>query len=103
MMSADVYIAYPPSFELIGEAVTVARVIVIDTPILLDELISNIDPGGKIEVAKLLGETSTERLIVVTNHDPVLLLKYTKRRPPPSYGEHPLRRRRWCFEMRGSQ
>lgn len=47
--------------------------------LLLDEPFSNIDPEGKVEMAELLGKLSREKLIVVTSHDPILLLNYTKK------------------------
>jgi len=66
-----------------------ARAVAVEAPIvLLDEPFSNIDPEGKAEVAKLLGDMSSERLVIVTSHDPTLLLKYTRKILLLGYGEH---------------
>lgn len=46
---------------------------------LLDEPLSNIDPEGKVEVADIIVNFSRDRLIIVTSHDPVLLLDHTKK------------------------
>jgi zinc/manganese transport system ATP-binding protein len=57
----------------------IARAIAYDPPILLmDEPFSAVDPAGRAELAKLVGELSESRLVIVTSHDPMLLLKYTK-------------------------
>jgi zinc/manganese transport system ATP-binding protein len=67
----------------------IARALVTDAPImLLDEPFSNIDPEGRVEVAELLGELSSSKLLVVTSHDPVLLLSYTKELLLLGYGRH---------------
>lgn len=56
----------------------IARALIGDPPILLmDEPFSNIDPSGKVELAEIIGKLSREKLIIVTSHDPMLLLKYT--------------------------
>ncbi|BEP18534.1 metal ABC transporter ATP-binding protein [Pyrofollis japonicus] len=57
----------------------IARAIAYDPPILLmDEPFSAVDPAGRAELAKLVGELSESRLVIVTSHDPMLLLRYTK-------------------------
>ena len=57
-----------------------ARTLAPDTPIvLLDEPLSNIDPEGKVDVAEILGSLSRSKLIVITSHDPILLLEYTRK------------------------
>lgn len=70
-------------FNLSGgmvQRVFLARTLVTNAPILLlDEPLSGIDPEGKVDVAELLGKLSREKLIVVTSHDPVILLEYTKK------------------------
>ncbi len=58
----------------------IARGIVWDPEILLlDEPFSNIDPSGRVELARKIGELARRKLVLVTSHDPMLLLKYTKR------------------------
>lgn len=69
------------------QRVFLARTILADSPILLlDEPFSNIDPQGKVGVADFIGELSKKKLIVVTSHDPILLLNYTKRILLMGYG-----------------
>ncbi len=66
-----------------------ARTLVIDTPIvLLDEPFSNIDPEGKVDISEHIGELSRKKLIIVTSHDPTLLLDYTKRILILGYGNY---------------
>jgi len=77
------YTAWDKSiWELSGgerQRVLIARAIVHDPPILvLDEPLSAVDPAGKYEIAKLIGELSYRKLVIVTSHDPMLLLPYTK-------------------------
>ncbi len=58
----------------------IARALVSNPPILLlDEPFSNVDPAGRVEIAELVGKLSSDKLIIVTSHDPMLLLKYTSR------------------------
>jgi zinc/manganese transport system ATP-binding protein len=60
--------------------VLLARAIVHDPPILvLDEPLSAVDPAGRAEIAEFIGELSRTKLVLVSIHDPMLLLKYTKR------------------------
>jgi len=60
------------------QRVFIARALVHDPPLLvMDEPFSAVDPAGKVELAKLVGSLSHRRLIVVTSHDPMLLLEYT--------------------------
>ncbi|MEM4718428.1 MAG: ATP-binding cassette domain-containing protein, partial [Desulfurococcaceae archaeon] len=62
------------------QRVFLARAFVVDALYtLLDEPLSNIDPEGKVEVAEIIGEFSKNRLVIITSHDPVLLLDYTKK------------------------
>ncbi|MEM4490347.1 MAG: metal ABC transporter ATP-binding protein [Desulfurococcaceae archaeon] len=62
------------------QRVFLARTLVLDAPILvLDEPLSNIDPEGKVEISELLGRLSRDKLIIITSHDPILLLDYTKK------------------------
>ena len=57
----------------------IARALVHDPEILvMDEPFSNVDPIGKIELARKIGEISKHKLIIVTSHDPMLLLPYTR-------------------------
>jgi zinc/manganese transport system ATP-binding protein len=61
------------------QRVLLARALVHRPPILLlDEPLSAIDPRGRAELAKLIGDLGEEKLVIVTSHDPVLLLRYTK-------------------------
>ncbi len=46
--------------------------------LLLDEPLSPVDPAGKVGLARLLAGLAEKRLVVVTSHDPMLLLDYTK-------------------------
>jgi len=62
------------------QRVFLARILVTSAQILLlDEPFSNIDPEGKVEMAELVGRLSREKLVIVTSHDPILLLEYTKK------------------------
>lgn len=62
------------------QRVFLARAIVADPQILLlDEPFSNVDPEGKVDLADLLGTLAKSKLLVVTSHDPILLLEHTKK------------------------
>ena len=57
-----------------------ARTLALGTPIiLLDEPLSNIDPEGKVDLSHYIGELSKRKLVIVTSHDPILLLDYTSK------------------------
>ncbi|WP_048061390.1 metal ABC transporter ATP-binding protein [Hyperthermus butylicus] len=56
----------------------IARALVHDPPILLmDEPFSAVDPQGRCELARLIAKLAKDKLIVVTSHDPMLLIDYT--------------------------
>jgi len=56
----------------------IARALVNDPPILLmDEPLSAVDPGGRVELAELIASLARSRLAIVTSHDPMLLLEHT--------------------------
>ncbi len=60
------------------QRVLIARALIHDPGILvMDEPLSAVDPAGRAELARLIGELAKEKLVVVTSHDPMLLLKYT--------------------------
>ncbi|WP_042667915.1 metal ABC transporter ATP-binding protein [Desulfurococcus amylolyticus] len=66
-----------------------ARVLSVDSEIvLMDEPLSNIDPEGRGALAEIIGKLSSRKLLVVTNHDPVLLLPYTSKILLLGYGEY---------------
>lgn len=55
-----------------------ARTIVSGAPILLlDEPLSNIDPKGRIDLSRVIAELSETRVVLVSSHDPYLLLPST--------------------------
>ncbi|RLI09189.1 metal ABC transporter ATP-binding protein [Candidatus Bathyarchaeota archaeon] len=57
----------------------IARALVHDPPILMmDEPLSPVDPLGRVELAKHIGQLAEHKLVIVTSHDPTLLLPYTK-------------------------
>ncbi len=61
------------------QRVMLARAIVVDRPIvLLDEPLASIDPAGRAEIAKLIGDIARSRLVIASSHDPTLLRPYTK-------------------------
>lgn len=45
--------------------------------LLLDEPFSNIDPEGRVGFAQKIIEYSREKLVIVTSHDPMLLIDHT--------------------------
>ncbi|WP_440059119.1 metal ABC transporter ATP-binding protein [Thermogladius sp. 4427co] len=60
------------------QRVFLARALVSDPPILiLDEPLANIDPHGRVLLAETIGSLSKEKLVIVSSHDPSLMLKYT--------------------------
>ncbi len=45
--------------------------------LLLDEPLGPMDPASKLEFADIISMLSKERLVLVTSHDPIILLEYT--------------------------
>ncbi|OYT51552.1 hypothetical protein B6U66_03810 [Candidatus Bathyarchaeota archaeon ex4484_135] len=45
---------------------------------MMDEPLSAVDPLGRAELAEHIGRLAEEKLIIVTSHDPTLLLPYTE-------------------------
>lgn len=72
---------FKPLRDLSGgqrQRVFIARALVHNPPILLmDEPFSAVDPEGRVELAELVASLARTHLIVVTSHDPMLLLDYT--------------------------
>lgn len=57
-----------------------ARTIVSGAPILLlDEPLSNVDPGGRIDLSRVIADLSKTKMVLVSSHDPYLLLPSTNR------------------------
>ncbi len=60
------------------QRVLIARAIIHDPQILImDEPLSAVDPVGKAELANLIVSLAKKKLVIVTSHDPMLLLKHT--------------------------
>ncbi len=61
------------------QRVLIARALIHNPEILvMDEPLASVDPVGKAELAELIGGLSQNKLVIVSSHDPMLLLKYTK-------------------------
>jgi len=57
----------------------IASVLVTGAPVLLlDEPLASVDPEGRVSLSKLLAGLASDRLIIVTSHDPHPLLDYTR-------------------------
>ncbi len=56
----------------------IARALVRNPPIILmDEPFSNIDPEGRVELAEKIASLKKDKLLIVTSHDPTILMPYT--------------------------
>ncbi len=61
------------------QRVLIAKALISDPPILiLDEPFSSVDPRGRLELAKVITELAKNKLVVISCHDPILLLRNTK-------------------------
>ncbi len=59
------------------QRVFIAQALALDPPILLlDEPFTYVDPVGKKSIARLIASLRHRKIIVVTSHDPTLLLPY---------------------------
>ena len=71
-----------PLRELSGgelQRVLIARAIAYEPKVLLlDEPFSSVDPVGRVELARLIGGLGENVLVLVSSHDPTLLMPYTK-------------------------
>jgi len=57
----------------------IARALVHDPAILvLDEPLASVDPVGKESLAKLIADLAKHKLVIMTTHDPTMLIDYTK-------------------------
>jgi len=62
------------------QRVMIARALVVDPPILfMDEPLSAVDPAGRASLARTIAELAQTKLVIVTSHDPMLLLEWTKK------------------------
>ncbi len=60
------------------QRVLIAKALAGDPPVLvMDEPLSAVDPAGRADLAKLIGQLSRSKLVLVSCHDPTLLLPYT--------------------------
>jgi zinc/manganese transport system ATP-binding protein len=61
------------------QRVLIASVLVTGAPImLLDEPLASVDPEGRVALSRVLSQLATDRLVVVTSHDPHPLLEHTR-------------------------
>jgi len=62
------------------QRVLIARAILGDPPVLLlDEPLASVDPAGRHDLACLIGSLSAKKTVIVTSHDPVIFLGWTRR------------------------
>ncbi|MGC8675703.1 metal ABC transporter ATP-binding protein [Fervidicoccus sp.] len=60
------------------QKVFIAKALLKDKPVmLLDEPFSSIDPATRIDLAEIIVKLSREKLVIITSHDPNLLIKNT--------------------------
>ncbi|HIQ55934.1 MAG TPA: metal ABC transporter ATP-binding protein [Pyrodictium sp.] len=79
----DEHISNKPLTQLSGgqkQRAFIARALTFNPPILImDEPFSAVDPHGRVELAKMIGELAKEKLVIISSHDPTLLLEYTSK------------------------
>ena len=79
----DEHVSNKPLVQLSGgqrQRVFIARALVFDPPVLImDEPFSAVDPQGRVELAKMIGELAKEKLVIISSHDPTLLVEYTSK------------------------
>jgi len=61
------------------QRILIARALARETPVLvMDEPLSGIDPRGKENIARLIEEAASDRLVFVSSHDPIMFLNKSK-------------------------
>lgn len=62
------------------QRVLLARALINEPKVLLlDEIFANVDPSGRYDIACIIGSISSSRTVILTSHDPALMLRWTKK------------------------